>query len=338
MRSAGLDFRSRELVLREFPDPAPPGPGEVLFRVHEAGICGTDRELASFHFGFPPEGESFLTLGHEALGQVIETGPGVAGLEAGDWVVPMVRRPCSPRCPSCARGRRDLCVSGGFTEAGIFGRHGYLRDYAVDDASDLVRIPEQLACRAVLIEPLSVVEKAVETALRIHEPGARTALVLGAGPIGILAAMLFRLRGLEVTVYSMEPPDHPRAKLLGRAGIRYAAELGSERVDIALEAAGSPAAAFAALRALAPLGVCGILGSPSASGEMPFLDLLRYNQAVFGTVNAGPDAFARAVEDLGALEADVLDSMISRERFEDIGRTLATPGAAAAKTVHVVAE
>lgn len=338
MRSAGLDFRTREFALREFPDPAPPAAGEVLIRVQEAGICGTDRELASFRFGFPPEGESFLTLGHEALGQVVETGPGVVDLHAGDWVVPMVRRPCAPRCPSCARGRRDLCVSGAFTEAGIFGRHGYLRDYATDDASDLVRIPGHLASRAVLIEPLSVVEKAVETALRIHEPGARTALVLGAGPIGMLAALLFRLRGLEVSVHSLEPPDHPRVKLLERSGIRYVAALGNMRVDIALEAAGSPAAAFAALGALAPLGVGGILGSPNATGGMPFLDLLRYNQAVFGTVNAGPEAFVRAVEDLAALEADVLDAMIFRVRFEDISSTLAAAPSTAAKTVHVLAE
>ncbi len=338
MRVAGLDYQQREVVVRECPEPRPAARNEVLFRVQESGICGSDRELAAFRHGWPPPGETFLTLGHEALGQVVATGPAVTGLRPGDWVVPLVRRPCDPPCASCARGRRDLCVSGRYTETGIFGRHGYLREYATDAEADLVRVPAGLASCAVLIEPLSVVEKAVETALKIHEPGARTALILGAGPVGMLAALVLNLRGFETSVFSLEPPDHPRARLLDRAGVRYLPRVEGVRADVVIEATGSPAAAFAGFGALAPLGVYCILGSRNASGEVPFIELMRQNQTVFGSVNAGPEAFARAVEDLARFDRAVLGQMIQRAGLADIRRTVTAPPPAAAKIVHVVAD
>ena len=338
MRIAGLDYQRREVAVRDGPEPRLGGANEVLFRVQESGICGSDRELAAFRHGYPPAAEDFLILGHEALGQVVETGSAVAGLALGDWVVPLVRRPCDPPCASCARGRRDLCVSGRYTEAGIFGRHGYLREYATDAEADLVRVPAELASCAVLIEPLSVVEKAVESALRIHEPGARTALVLGAGPVGILAALILNLRGLEASVYSLEPPDHPRARLLECSGVRYLARLDGVRADVVIEATGSAAAAFAGFGALAALGVYCILGSPNASGEVPFTELMRHNKTVFGSVNAGHEAFAVAVRDLGQLDRDVLAGMIQRAPLAAIRQTVTTPPPAAVKIVHVVAE
>jgi glucose 1-dehydrogenase len=339
MRAAGLDYERRELTLRERPEPGAVAGDCALLRVREVGICGTDRELACFRFGFPPPGETFLTLGHEALAQVVEAGPHAKSVKAGDWVIPLVRRRCEPPCISCARGRRDLCVSGGYTERGIFGRHGYLSDYAVDSETDLVRVPPALLEVAVLLEPLSVVEKTVETALRIHEPEPRTALVLGAGPIGMLAALVLQLRGLEASVFSLEAPDHPRVRLLERAGVRYLTRLDGVAADIVVEAAGSPAAAFAGFRALAPLGVYGILGSPNASGEVPFIDLLRHNQAVFGSVNASPAAFVRAVEDLGSIDRGVLCGMLRRVRFEDVCETIPAPaGGDAAKIVHVLGD
>ena len=108
MRAVALDFERRSLVEREVPTPEIARDDHVLFRVVEVGVCGTDRELVSFRLGYPPEGESFLVLGHEAAGRVIEVGAGVASLRAGDCVVPMIRRGCSPPCPCCARRRCDL--------------------------------------------------------------------------------------------------------------------------------------------------------------------------------------------------------------------------------------
>jgi threonine dehydrogenase-like Zn-dependent dehydrogenase len=336
MRAAGLDYEFQALVEREMPEPRPCAAGEVLLRVREVGVCGTDRELASFSFGFPPAGESFLVLGHEAVAQVVEAGPEVKTLCRGDWVAPMVRRSCSPPCPSCARGRRDLCVSGKALERGIFGLHGYFAEYAVDAEADLVRVPEALLDFAVLIEPLSVVEKAIETALRIHEPGAATALVLGAGPIGLLAAMALQLRGLRAAIFSLEPPDHPRARLAAAAGIEYLMSLGDRKADIVIEATGAAEAALAGLRSLATLGVLGILGSPDVQGEIPFRDMLVKNQAVFGSVNASPKAFVHALEDLRHMDARVLKRMIRRVSFSEFGSTIPAVAGETAKTVHVI--
>ncbi|HWR51602.1 MAG TPA: alcohol dehydrogenase catalytic domain-containing protein [Bryobacteraceae bacterium] len=335
MRAAGLDFAQKTLKAFELQEPRRQAPDEVLFRVHNVGVCGTDRELARFAFGFPPPGEMLLALGHEAIGQVVEAGPAVRGLKPGDWVVPAVRRSCSPPCASCARGRRDLCLTGKVLERGIFGLHGYMTEYAVDTAADLFRVPEAIADVAVLAEPLSVVEKAVDRALAIHPGEPRTGLALGAGPIGILAALLLRLRGLDAAVFSREPEDHPRVRLIRQSGLRYTRRAEPGSADIIIEATGSAEAAFASFKALAPLGVYCILGSPNATGEMPFIDLLVKNQAVFGSINAGPRDYEKAIEDLGRLEGSILHKMIHRVRFDDFETAIPNAGVAV-KTVHVL--
>ncbi len=337
MRAAGLDYQHRQLTEGAVPEPRLESDDGVLFRVHEVGVCGTDRELAAFSLGYPPEGESFLALGHEALGRVEETGPAVTTLRRGDWVAPSIRRPCRPPCASCARGRRDLCLTEGYRERGIFGLHGYFTDYAVDAAADLVRVPEELVDVAVLIEPLSVVEKAVERALRLAEAPPVTALVLGAGPIGILAALSLQARGLEVSLASLEPPQHPRARLVQQAGIRYLSAPDS-KADVIVEATGSAEAAFKGLRWLAPLGVCALLGAANALGEAPFLDLIVNNQVVFGSVNASPDSFALAVEDLKRFDRGLLRRMIRRAGRGSYRETIPAPPGEAAKIVHVMAE
>jgi|YNPMSStandDraft_1061717.scaffolds.fasta_scaffold01003_10 threonine dehydrogenase-like Zn-dependent dehydrogenase len=338
MRALGLSYANRRLEFRQVPEPSIVGPTEVLLRVREVGVCGTDRELALFRLGFPPAGEEFLILGHEALAEVVACGSGVRRLQPGDWVVPMVRRPCRPPCPSCARGRRDLCLAPEQRERGIFGLHGYLAEYAVDDEEDLIPVPPSLLDYAVLIEPLSVVEKAVETALRIHEGGAGRALILGAGPIGILAALLLRLRGLEVAVHSLEPEDHPRAALLIEAGIAYRPRLEGPAADVLIEAAGSAEAALFGLERLAPLGVAVILGADDAFGRFPFRQLIVGNRSLIGSVNAGPGAFAAAVEDLGRLDRRILDRLLLRLRFADAARSILGPPGDAPKRVHVVAD
>jgi len=336
MRAIGLDYTQRTLTERDIPPPHLERDDDVLFRVCEVGVCGTDRELSAFRVGYPPAREDFLVLGHEAVGQVIETGRAVASLRPGDWVAPMIRRPCSPPCASCARGRRDLCLTGGFRERGIFGEHGYFTEYAVDSVHDLVAVPPELAGHAVLIEPLSVVEKAIATALRLHPLEPRSALVLGAGAIGILAALAFQARGLAVSVHSLEPSDHARVRLLEAAGVRYLASIKGETHYIVLEATGSPDAALAGLRALAPAGVCCVLGAPSSAGELPFRDLILKNQIVFGSVNASPEAFTAALTDLARFDRDLVSRLIRRARFSDLHQTISGPPADAPKIVHVL--
>jgi threonine dehydrogenase-like Zn-dependent dehydrogenase len=335
MRAVTLDYQERRLRERELAAPEIRKPTQVLMRVLEAGVCGTDRELANFRFGSPPEGESHLILGHEALGQVIATGNAVTTMKAGDLVAPMIRRACSPACISCGRSRRDLCVTGDYRERGITGAHGYFAEYAVDEAEDLVEVPAALTEFGVLLEPLSVVEKAVEIALRLHEPGARSAVVLGAGAIGILSALVLQLRGLEVTVCSLECEDSPRADLLRRAGVLYSNAVG-EKVDILIEATGAASAGLHGLTLLGPLGVMVVLGASVGEGKISFLDLVVQNQMIAGTVNASPESFTTAVQDLGRLNPSILRGMIHRVGFSDFENSILGPPHMSPKVVHAL--
>lgn len=277
-----------------------------------------------------------MVLGHEAAGEVVACGPAVTALRPGDNVVPMVRRACAPPCVRCAAGRRDLCLTGRYTERGIFGAHGYFAEFAVDRAEDLILVHEDAALYAVLIEPLSVVEKAVGEALRLHRGGAARALVIGAGTIGLLAALALRDRGLSVTVRSIEPEHSPRARLVAATGAEYTAGT-PPYADVVIEAAGAPAAAATGLAALAPLGVMIVLGAAVSEREFPLLDLIVNNQIVAGVVNAGPEHFRRAVADLPKFPRAVLDAMIRRDDFAGWRRSLAA-GARyeQPKTVHEI--
>lgn len=335
MRAVGLDFERRQLCEHELPEPGGPGSNEVLFRVHQVGVCGTDRDLARFRFGAPPAGERFLTLGHEALGQAIACGSAVAAIRPGDWVVPTVRRSCASACLSCARGRADLCIGGGYQERGILGLHGYFQDYAKDNASDLVTVPESILDVAVLLEPLSVVEKAIEVALRYHEPGVRSAIVLGAGTVGLLSALALQLRDLRVAIHSLEPEDSPRAKLVHDAGLDYG---GMTKADVVIEAAGAPEAILRGAGMLAPLGVMVVLGAVDAQGVMPFAQMVIGNQTMAGSVNASPGAWRDAVADLTKMPREILKRSIHRVGRHAYRDSILAPPVfrAAPKVVHVL--
>jgi len=335
MKALALDFGARTLDWTELDPPEFYASRDVLYRVHEVGVCGTDRALASFQLGAPPDGETRLVLGHEALGQVIETGSGVKALNRGDWVVPTVRRACRPPCSSCARGRRDLCISGKYTERGILRLHGYFTERAVDAEEDLVRVPLKLVDFGVLIEPLSVAEKAIVRALAVHEGEPRTALVLGLGPIGMLAAMALKVRGYAVRVHSLEPADHPRAAILRLQDIPYE-PVSTGSADIVIEAAGSTEAALQALQQMPPLGVMVVLGAPDGAGPVPFLRMIVNNQTIVGSVNADGDAFRSAVEDLARFDRRALALLITRTRFSDLKRSLTGTPMVAPKVVHVL--
>ncbi|HTB14316.1 MAG TPA: alcohol dehydrogenase catalytic domain-containing protein [Bryobacteraceae bacterium] len=335
MKALALNFEARTL---EWIEPDPPefyANRDVLYRVHEVGVCGTDRALASFRLGAPPADETKLVLGHEALGQVIEVGSGVKSLNRGDWVAPTVRRACQPPCTSCARGRRDLCISGKYTERGILRLHGYFTERAVDAEEDLVRVPLKLVDFGVLIEPLSVAEKAILRALAVHEGEPRSALVLGLGPIGMLTAMALKARGYAVRVHSLEPEDHPRVAILRLQDIPYEGALKGS-ADIVIEAAGSTEAALSALQNMPPLGVMVVLGAPDGAGPVPFLRMIINNQTIVGSVNADGESFRAAVEDLARFDRRALAALITRARFSDLEKSLIGPPMVAPKVVHVL--
>ena len=336
MRSVALDLERRVLAERDIPEPERVTPNGVLFRIDQVGVCGTDRDMVAFRMRRPANDVPWIVIGHEALGQVVECGDSVEGLARGDWVVPMVRRGCQPPCPSCARGRPDLCLTYRYSERGLFGENGYFTEYAVDEASDLVRVPESLVDIAVLMEPMSVVEKAIGRALEVRQTEENTALVLGLGPIGMLTAMALQLRGFKVRVFSRELEDHPRARLLTSLGIEYTRSL-DEPADLIIEAAGSSELALSAIRLLAPCGVFVTLGAQRAKGELSFIDLIVGNQTIVGSVNASRDSFERGVRDLAAIDARALLAMIRRFGFGDYHRTLTEPSDIEPKFVHMIA-
>ncbi len=323
MRALGVfpGERAVRLVAREPPRLA--SPTDVRLRVLEVGICGTDREICRFEFGTPPAGDDYLVLGHECLAEVVEVGPDVRTTAPGDLVVPAVRRPCAHEsCRPCRTGRQDFCHTGDFEEHGIKARHGFLTEEVVEDARYLHVVPRGLREVAVLVEPLSVAEKALEQVAHFeHRLGAgragRTAVVAGAGPVGLLAALTLAAAGFETTVWSIEPASDARAELLASAGVRYAsavheslpalgARLGN--VDVLFEATGAPAVTFQALDALGHNGVLVLFGLPGGRRVLEVdaaavvRGLVLQNQLVLGAINAGPDAFAAAIRDLGAFE------------------------------------
>jgi glucose 1-dehydrogenase len=310
MRAVALDFEQRTIGWRHISVPSLQADNEVLFRVREVGICGTDRELARFRFGSPPRGETVLAIGHEALGEVIAAGSDT-GFAAGDLVVPMLRRSCDPACPCCSAGRRDLCQTGQYLERGIVGLHGYFTEQAVDLAADLIRIPYALASVAVLVEPLSVVEKALESALRAHPAVPKTALVLGAGPIGLLTALALAHRSIAVTIHSLEAAEHPRAALAKRAGLAYTAS-SPQCADLVFEASGSPMAAARVPALLAPLGVGVLIGASDFAVEFPGVRMVVENLTILGVVNASRSHFEAAVEDLGRFDRKAVSGLIAR--------------------------
>ncbi|HEX3759842.1 MAG TPA: glucose 1-dehydrogenase [Kofleriaceae bacterium] len=319
----------------------------MLLRPIEVGICGTDREIFAFEHGAPPPDSSELVLGHEALAEIVEVGPDVTWAHTGSLVVPMVRRPCpDPRCAACRAGRPEYCVTGEFSERGIVHADGFLTEYVLEDERYLVPVPRVLQDVAVLVEPLSVVAKAAEEFAAIHArfgfdiPRPR-ALVLGAGPIGLLAAMTFRADDYDTYVFSREAEDSPRAELIRSLQATYisAAHTPVERlperigaVDDMLEAVGVAEVAFGALPTLAANGVIVMTGIPAARDPVPadlsrwMRDLVLKNQVLLGTVNASRSAFASAVhrlEQFMVLFPDAVRSLITRSPFEQAPDLLA---------------
>jgi len=323
--------RRNVTIIDNHPEPVLRAPTDVKVRVLEVGVCGTDREICGFHYGVPPAGSEHLVIGHEMLGEVVEVGAGVTLVRKGDLVVPTVRRPCGlPNCPSCSIGRQDFCYTGAFTERGIKQRHGYMTEFVVDDEKFLVKIPSALREVAVLVEPLTIAEKALIQVWQVQQrlpwgcpqagsgrPGAcHHAVVLGAGPIGLLGAMAFRAAGFTTYVYSREPEGGERARLVESFGAHYISAgktpVGKlmERVgtiDVVYEATGASKLSFEVMKQVGPnaafvfTGVPGLKGAVEIDADYIMRSMVLKNQVVFGTVNAGRDAFEAAVRDLGVL-------------------------------------
>lgn len=297
--------------------------GDVLVDGIALGICGTDAEMVRGEYGYgPPEGEERLILGHESLGRVREC-PDGSGLSPGDLVVGIVRRPDPEPCVCCARGEFDFCRNGLYTERGIKERHGYGSERWRVEAEYAVRLDPALEAVGVLMEPTSVVAKAWEQIERISGRAChdmRSVLITGAGPIGLLAAMLGAQRGLEVHVLDTVK-DGIKPKLVEDLGATYHSDgvkaVGAT-IDVVIEATGVGEVVVDALTINAAGGIVCLTGvSPAGRSIEVDVGLLNrtmvlQNDVVFGSVNANRRHYEAAAEALGRADQEWLGRVITR--------------------------
>jgi threonine dehydrogenase-like Zn-dependent dehydrogenase len=351
MKAVGVFPAERRYEVIDHPVPGIATPNQVKIRVLEVGICGTDKEIVSFEYGNPPAGSHYLILGHESLGEVVETGSNVTSLKPGDLVVPTVRRPCTDAlCASCRNGRQDFCFTGGFTERGINAQHGFMSEYVVEDAVNINPVPRALRDVAVLVEPLTIAEKGMAQLWQVqqrlpwtqNEPdqprghGLR-AVVLGGGPVGLLGAMKLVLEGFDTYIYSLSPKGSDLAGMAHSFGAKFVpAETTSVaqlaeivgNIDVVYEATGVSSLSFEVMKYLGVNGAFIFTGVPALKGpKMIDADLIMRNnvlknQVVIGTVNASKQSFADAISDLSSFNKrwpDSVGSLItSRFPIDDV--------------------
>jgi glucose 1-dehydrogenase len=324
-----------------------PGGRGVLVRVLRVGVDGTDREIKAAEYGAAPEGDDFLVVGHESFGQVEAVGSNVWEFRPGDYVVATVRRPGKSIYDLI--GTNDMTTDDTYYERGINLHHGYLAEYYVDDAEYIVKIPQGLKEVGVLLEPTTVVEKGIAQAyeiqrrLRIWHP--KRAAVMGAGTIGLLATLVLRLRGIDVTTFGLAQKPFLNAELIEAIGARYVStnqksildasgEFGP--FDLMFEATGFSPVVFESMQAL---GKNGVLVLSSVTGgdrkiEIPAdkinLQFVLGNKVMVGTVNANREYFEMGVKDMAHAEAEYpgwLSRLMTHpvkglENYEDLFKTL----------------
>jgi glucose 1-dehydrogenase len=306
--------------LSERPEPEPKD-GELLVEPVFLGVCGTDREILDGAHGEPPPGEERLVLGHELLGRVARNG---GGLEAGQLVAGIVRRPDPVPCACCARGEWDMCRNGQYTERGIKALDGYGAELVTIEEDFAIPVPDDLGNLGVLTEPSSILAKAWEQidriatrACSVHE----RVLVTGAGPIGLLAALMGRQRDLEVHVLD-RATEGIKPEVVKDLGAEYQTgdivEVAEAlEPDIVVECTGVAELVAGAMQHTAPGAiVCltGVAPSRNLTVDIGALnnELVLENDVVFGSVNANRRHFEQAVEALRTADHDWLRRLITR--------------------------
>lgn len=305
------------------PEP-PPGDGALLVEMVAIGVCGTDREIVEGAYGLAPPGETELILGHESLGRVLEA-PATGAFARGDLVVGMVRHPDPVPCESCAAGEWDMCRNGQYTEHGIKGLHGFCRERYRLSPERAIKVAVDLGELGVLLEPTSVVAKAWEHSLVIGGRARftpRRALITGAGPIGLLAAMFGVQRGLEVHVLDRVKTGRKPA-LVRALGAVYHGDLESmagmrEQIDVTIECTGAPLLMLDVIAWARPNGVVCLTGVSPSGRTIPVdvgglgRHLVLENTAVFGSVNANRRHYAAAAAALARAGRGWLAGLITR--------------------------
>jgi glucose 1-dehydrogenase len=344
MEAIAVTPRQRTVEIINQAEPNILSPTDVKLRMLEAGVCGTDKEICAFEYGVPPSGSEQLVIGHESLGEVVEIGSKVTRVRLGDLVVPMVRRPCPhATCVACRADHQDFCFTGDFQERGIKERHGFMAQFVVDDEKYMNPVPQEMRNVAVLVEPLTIAEKGLTQVWQVQQrlpwscsvtPGKATAhchqaLVLGAGPVGLLGAMALVNSDFDTYVYSRESAPNPKSQLLESIGAHY---ISSEsitpemlpqhigNIDLVYEATGASSLSFEMMKYLGINGIFIFTGVPGRKGpievdtDLMMRNLVLKNQVVFGTVNAGRGSFENSIRDLGTFTKrwpDAVKSLIT---------------------------
>jgi len=305
--------------LDDVPPPVP-GRGELLVKTLAIGICGTDRELIDARYGEAPRGERRLVLGHESLGRVVAAPP-QSGFSAGDLVAGIVRHPDPLPCANCAAGEWDMCANGRYTERGIKGLNGFCSEFFASEKEFLVKVDPALGLAGVLLEPASVLAKAWEHIEHIGRRARwqpRRVLVTGAGPVGLLAALMGVQRGLEVHVQDHNK-DGPKPRLVRELHAAYHLESTEGEFDVVIECTGAPAVIERVLGSGNPNRVVCLTGlSPGASARALDVAVLNHgmvlkNQVVFGSVNANRRHYEAAAAALARAERNWLSALLTRK-------------------------
>ena len=319
---AVIPGKPNTIHLREVPKPriedVPEGRG-VLIKILNVGVDGTDKEINAAEYGAAPAGDDYLIIGHESFGRVESIGPNVTEFRPGDYVSLTVRRPGSSLYDQI--GTYDMTTDDVYFERGINLRHGFLAEYVVDEPEYIIRVPENLKHVGVLMEPMSVAQKAIEQAYRIQQRlrvwKPKRAAVLGSGTLGLLATLVLRLRGLEVTAFGNTPPPYLNSRLIEDLGARYistkelsladaSAKYGP--FDLILEGTGYSPLVFEAMNVLAKNGVLAMVSVTGGSRQLEVpsdkinLGFVLGNKVAFGSVNANREYFESGVKDLSTAE------------------------------------
>ena len=309
--------------LQDIEEPAP-ADGDLLVQTVAIGVCGTDLDIVAGLYGWPPVAAERLVIGHESLGRVIAA-PAASDFSVGNLVAGIVRRPDPVPCQYCAVGEWDMCRNGRYTERGIKELNGYASDRFALETAFAVKVDPRLGALGVLLEPASVVAKAWDHAERIGGRSSawqpRTALITGAGPIGLLAALMGRQRGLEVTVFD-RVTDGPKPALVDELGATYLSgplppddELSA---DVIIECTGASSVIADVLTRSAASGILCLAGV-SSGGHTIDLDvgqvnrrIVLENDAIFGSVNANRSHYVAAAAALAAADPQWLARLITR--------------------------
>ena len=307
--------------LEEIPEPDARG-GSILVEAIAVGVCGTDIEIVEGKYGWAPRGKTRLVLGHESLGRVVDPGPSSA-LQKGDLVVGIVRRPDPVPCPNCAVGEWDMCRNGQYTERGIKEIDGFMSERWRIEPEYAMRVDRSLGILGVLLEPTTVVTKAWEQVLAVGQRAfwePQTVLVTGAGPIGLLAALIGKQRGLEVHVLD-QVETGPKPELVRALGATYhtgtVAGVGFEP-DVIVECTGVGQVISDAIGGIGAGGVVCLTGVGTggsavgpAAADVAAAAVLK-NNVVVGSVNANKRHWYKAGQVLASADHAWLARLVTR--------------------------